>query len=167
MVIKTSQNLTELCDKCVRVNSGYLNYLYNAYVGSGLVDSTIYMLLNKYMNIRYEEEYIIGRAIDSVLMNPHELKMMVDFTRTESLLEKNVKESSVSINHLSSEHDDIHTRFRLIKARECGNIIKMAYAIPVKPQQTKQEMIDQIAIANNAQSRVSAEVEKAKQLMLK
>ena len=32
---------------------------------------------------------------------------------------------------------------------------------------TKQEMIDQITIANNAQSRVSAEVEKAKQWVLK
>ena len=168
MVINTSNNLTELGNKCVRVSSGLLNYIYNSYVGKGKVDSTIYNLLNKYMNVRYEEEYIIGHAVETVLMNPLELKLLVEFTGTESLLKNNVKESPMTLTGLIEEQDDITSRYRMIKTRECGNVIKMCYAIPVQVKQaTKQDMIDQIAIANNAQSRVNAEVEKAKSLVLK
>ena len=168
MVINTSNNLTELGNKTVRVNSSFLNFIYNSYIGRGAVDSTIYGLLNKYMGFRYQEEYIIGRPVDMVLMNPLELKLMVDFTGTDSLLKNNVKESPKTLTQLIEEQEDINSRYRMIKTRECGNVIKMIYAVPVQVHQpTKQEMIDQIAIANNAQSRVSAEVEKAKQLVLK
>ena len=159
MGINTSNDLTNLGNKCVRVNSSLLNYIYNSYVALGIGDSNIFSIINKYMYIRYEEEYIIGRAVDAVLMNPVELKT----------LKNNVKESSITLSGLQKAQDDISCRFRMIKARECGNVIKSYNAICVQqvPQPSKQDLIAQISIENSAQSRVAAEVEKAKSLVLK
>ena len=169
MVINTSNDLTNLGEKCVRVNSSLLNYIYNSYVALGIGDSNIFSIINKYMYIRYQEEYIIGRAVDAVLMNPVELKTLIDITKTGDLIKNNVKESPITLSGLQKAQDDISCRFRLIKSRECGNIIKSYNAICVQPvpQPSKENLIAQISIENSAQSRVAAEVEKAKRLVLK
>jgi hypothetical protein len=108
-----------------------------------------------------------------MLMNPSELKMLVDYTNAEQYLGQYVKLSKKSLKNLVEEHTDIDERFEAIKAREYGNVIKACnVSMPVQQQPVSQpnnqeNLINEIAAANNNQSKVSDIVSQAKGLTLK
>lgn len=172
-VITTSKDLSQVGDSCVNVNIEYMNYLYYIFIAVCQFDESIYSLFNKYIKIKYEEEYITHRSNQYMLMNPSELKMLVDYTNAEQYLEQYVKVSKKSLKYLAEEHTDIDERFRIKKSREYGNVIKACnVSIPVQQQSVLQpnnqeNLINEIAAANNNQSKVSDIVSQAKGLTLK
>ena len=172
-VITTSKDLSQVGNSCVNVNIEYMNYLYYIFITVCPFDESIYSLFNKYIKIKYEEEYITHRSNQYMLMNPSELKMLVDYTNAEQYLEQYVKVSKKSLKDLIEEHTDIDERFRAIRARDYGSLIKACnVSMPVEQQSVSQpgnqeNLINEIAAANNNQSKVSDIVTQAKGLTLK
>ena len=108
-----------------------------------------------------------------MLMNPSELKMLVDYTNAEQYLQQYVKVSKKSLKYLAEEHADIDEKFRIKKDRECGNVIKACNVVMPIQQTTiptpnvEQDLINKIAADNNNQSKVSDIVAQTKGLSLK
>ena len=171
--VKTANDLSQVGNRCVNVNIEYLNYMYYIFITMCAYNETVYSVFNKYIKIKFEDEYITHRHNQYMLMNPTELKILVDYTNAEQYLEKYVKVSKKSLVYLAEEHTDIDDRFNMKRAKESGNVIKACNVnMPVQPQvipqsNTEQNLIDQIAAANNNQSKVSDIVAQAKGLTLK
>ena len=172
-VITTSNDLSQVGNSCVNVNIEYMNYLYYIFITVCPFDETIYSIFNKYIKIKYEDEYVTHCSNQYMLMNPSELKMLVDYTNAEQYLQQYVKVSKKSLKHLAEEHADIDEKFRIKKDRECGNVIKACNVVMPIQQTTiptpnvEQDLINKIAADNNNQSKVSDIVAQAKGLSLK
>ena len=172
-VITTSNDLSQVGNSCVNVNIEYMNYLYYIFITVCQFDETIYSIFNKYIKIKYEDEYVTHRSNQYMLMNPSELKMLVDYTNAEQYLQQYVKVSKKSLKYLAEEHADIDEKFRIKKDRECGNVIKACNVVMPIQQTTiptpnvEQDLINKIAADNNNQSKVSDIVAQAKGLSLK
>ena len=171
--IKTSEDLTQLENKCVNVNVEYLNYMYYIFITACAYNDTVYALFNKYFKIKYEDEYVTRWNKKYMMMNPAELKILVDYTNAEQYLSRFVKASKKSLVSLAEDHTEIEERFRCKRTRESGNVIK-AQDVIMPIQQTiipdpnvEQNLINKIAADNNNQSKVSDIVAQAKGLSLK
>ena len=168
--IKVSEDLLKLDNKCVNVNIEYLNYMYYIFITVCSFDETVYSVFNKYIKIAFEDEYVIRYNRQFILMNPVELKLLVDYTNAEQYLSSFVKVAKKTLESLAELHAEIEEKFIAKRFRESGNVIKAKDVIisnqkhPITDSKNEQNLIDNIVAANSNQSKVSDIITQAKKL---
>jgi hypothetical protein len=168
--IKVSEDLLKLDNKCVNVNIEYLNYMYYIFITVCTFDETVYSVFNKYMKIDFKDEYVISYNRQFILMNPVELKLLVDYTNAEQYLSSFVKVTNKTLESLVELHVEIEEKFIIKRFRESGNVIKAKDVIisnkkrPITDSKDEQNLINDIVAANSNQSKVSDIITQAKKL---
>jgi len=157
--IKRLEDLKELGNKCVIVNTNFFIYMYNVFV-AGTYNSYIYDLFYKYISNQYMDDYISGYQHTTYLVNPLDLLELINYTGSAAFAINNTFITRRTLDDLNEILSDNKLRYNKKKMMEHGNVYKpVESAYRTNFDQSQQQLINNVLSSQSQQNKIDAALE--------